>query len=46
MKYVAAYALLVLGGKSDPSEADVDKLLKDAGIKGDADHTKRVVAAL
>lgn len=46
MKYVAAYALLVLGGKADPSEGDVDKLLKDAGVKGEADHTKLLVAAV
>ena len=46
MKYVAAYAMLVLGGKADPSEADVEQLLKDTGIKADAEHTKRVVAAL
>ena len=46
MKYTAAYALLVLGGKADPSEGDVDKLLKDAGVKGDPEHTKRIVSAL
>ena len=46
MKYIAAYALLVLGGKADPSEADLDKLLKEAGIKADADHAKRVVNSL
>jgi large subunit ribosomal protein LP2 len=46
MKYIAAYAMCVLGGKAEPTEADVDKLLKDAGVKGDADHTKKIVAAL
>lgn len=33
MKYVAAYAILVLGGKPEPSGADVEKLLKEAGVK-------------
>ena len=32
MKYIAAYALLVLGGKAEPSPADVEKVLKDAGV--------------
>jgi large subunit ribosomal protein LP2 len=35
MKYFAAYALLVLGGKTDPSAADLEKLLKEAGVKSD-----------
>lgn len=46
MKYVAAYALLVLGGKAEPSVADLEKVLKEAGIKADADHSERLVNAL
>ena len=46
MKYIAAYALLVLGGKADPTVADLDKVLKEAGIKGEADKCEKVVAAL
>lgn len=46
MKYIAAYALLVLGGKSEPSVADVEKVLKEAGIKTEADHTEKLVSAL
>jgi large subunit ribosomal protein LP2 len=46
MKYISAYALLVLGGKSDPSAADVTKVLSEAGIKADADHVERLVSAL
>src|SRR6185312_12851722 len=45
MKYIAAYALLVLGGK-EPSEADVEKVLKEAGVKADGEKVKKVVAAL
>ena len=37
MKYVAAYALLVLGGKAEPSSADVEKLLKEAGVKAESE---------
>ena len=46
MKYIAAYALLVLGGNSEPSAADVTKVLSEAGIKADADHVERLVSAL
>ena len=35
MKHIAAFALLVLGGKKNPTAADVEKLLKDSGIKAD-----------
>ena len=46
MKYIAAYALLILGGKSSPSAADVTKVLAEAGIKADADHVQKLVTAL
>jgi len=46
MKYIAAYALLVLGGKSAPTAADVETVLKDAGIKADSGKVASVVAAL
>ena len=46
MKYIAAYALLVLGGKAAPTAADVDKVLKEAGIKSEADQVERVVKSL
>ncbi len=35
MKYLAAYALLVLGGKAQPSKADVEKVLSDVGVQVD-----------
>jgi large subunit ribosomal protein LP2 len=46
MKYIAAYALLVLGGKADPAAADVEKLLKEAGIKSEGDHVEKLVKSL
>lgn len=46
MKYIAAYALCVLGGKASPAAADIEKVLKEAGIKSEADSVSRVVSAL
>lgn len=46
MKYIAAYALLVLGGKAEPTVADVEKVLKEAGIKADGEHAQRLIDSL
>ena len=46
MKYVAAYALLTLGGKTDISAADIEKLLKEAGVKAEADKAESVCSQL
>merc|ERR1711934_318991 len=46
MKHIAAYALLLLGGKAAPSAADVEKVLKDAGVAADSDKAKALVEAL
>lgn len=46
MKHIAAYALLVLGGKDSPSAADVEKVLKEAGAKADSDKVAVLVKAL
>ena len=43
MKNVAAYALLVLGGKEKPSADDVEKLLRDSGVTPDADKIKLLI---
>ena len=45
MKHIAAYALLILGGNNAPTAADIEKVLKEAGVKGDADKAAAVVAA-
>ena len=42
MKYVAAYAMIVLGGKDAPSADEVEKVVKDAGATAD----KEVIIAL
>ena len=46
MKHVAAYALLVLGGNADPSEADVKKVCTEAGATADDAQITSLVAAL
>lgn len=46
MKLIAAYALLVLGGKASPSAKDVEKVVKDAGATADADKIKALCEAL
>jgi large subunit ribosomal protein LP2 len=46
MKYIAAYALLVLGGNATPSAADVEKVLKEAGIKSEGSETERLISAM
>ena len=45
MKHIAAFALLVLGGKEKPTAADVEKLLKDSGVKADSDKIEKMIAA-
>ena len=35
MRHIAAYAMLVLGGKEEPSAADVEKVVKEAGAEAD-----------
>ena len=46
MRYVAAYLLLVLGGKSSPTVADIDKLLNSVGVNVDQSKANYVVNQL
>ena len=46
MKHIAAYALLVLGGKASPSPKDVEKVLKDAGVAAESDKIEALCKAL
>ena len=46
MKYIAAYALLVLGGKAEPTVQQVEQVLKEAGVKADVDHVTKLVNAV
>ena len=42
MRYVAAYLLCVLGGKSNPSKADITKVLESVGLDIEADRLDKV----
>ncbi len=44
MKYLAAYMLLSLGGKSDIAAADVEALLGSAGVDVDAEALATMMA--
>lgn len=46
MRYVAAYLLAVLGGKTSPSQNDIEKILSSVGIETDADKLKKVIGEL
>lgn len=46
MRYVAAYMLLALGGKENPSAADLEKVLSSVGIEADGDKLKTVISQL
>ena len=46
MKYIAAYALLVLGGNTTPSDDDVKKLLQEVGCEVNQEDLTRVTGAL
>ncbi|XP_011497614.1 PREDICTED: 60S acidic ribosomal protein P2 [Ceratosolen solmsi marchali] len=46
MRYVAAYLLAVLGGKSSPSQTDIEKILSSVGIEVDAEKLKKVLSSL
>ena len=46
MKYIAAYALLVLGGNATPSAADVEKVLKEAGVTSQGDRVESIISGL
>ncbi|KAK8377332.1 hypothetical protein O3P69_013752 [Scylla paramamosain] len=45
MRYVAAYCLFALSGKS-PSAKDLEKLLGSVGVDCDAEQAKKVVSEL
>mmetsp|Transcript_25871 Transcript_25871/g.22798 ORF Transcript_25871/g.22798 Transcript_25871/m.22798 type:complete len:113 (+) Transcript_25871:64-402(+) len=46
MKYIAAYALVVLSGNTSPSEDDVKKVLSEAGCEVNGEEVTKTVAAL
>ena len=46
MKHVAAYALLVLSGKAEPTSEDVKKALKDNEIEAEEKKVYDLIAAV
>ncbi len=42
MRYVAAYLLATLGGKANPTDADVKKILSSVGIEADEAKLSKV----
>ena len=45
MRYVAAYLLAALGGKT-PSSADIEKILSSVGIEAEDDKVKKIISEL
>ncbi|UYV72297.1 RPLP2 [Cordylochernes scorpioides] len=46
MRYLAAYSLLALGGKSSPSEKEIKQLLGAADCEYDEDKAEKALSAL
>ena len=46
MKYLAAYALLKLGGNAEPTAADVEGFLKENGVKADKEKVEELIEKL
>ncbi|POS73801.1 60S acidic ribosomal protein P2 [Diaporthe helianthi] len=46
MKHLAAYLLLVQGGKEKPSADDVKKVLDSVGIEADSDRLSKLLSEL
>ena len=46
MRHVAAYFLAVMGGNSNPSEADIKSILSSVGIEADSQNLSIVINQL
>ncbi|MBN3310520.1 large ribosomal subunit protein P2 [Amia ocellicauda] len=46
MRYVAAYLLAVLGGKTSPSSKDIKDILGSVGIEADDERLNKVISEL
>jgi large subunit ribosomal protein LP2 len=46
MRHVAAYLLLQIGGKAEPTAADVKKLLSTVGIEADEARLDTLISEL
>ncbi|CEP16937.1 hypothetical protein [Parasitella parasitica] len=46
MKYLASYLLLVAGGKTDPTAADVKALMASVGVEAEEERLNSLISAL
>lgn len=46
MKYLAAYLLLVSGGKTEPTAADVKAILATVGVEAEEERLTSLISAL
>lgn len=46
MKYLAAYLLLVNGGKAEPTAADVKAILASVGVEAEEERVNSLISAL
>lgn len=46
MRYVAAYLLASLGGNSNPSAADLEKIIGSVGIETEGDKIKKIISEM
>lgn len=46
MRYVAAYLLCVLGGKTSPTATDLEKILGSVGVEADGERLKKIIGEL
>lgn len=46
MKYLAAYLLLVAGGKTQPTAADVKAIMATVGVEAEEERLTSLIAAL
>ena len=46
MRYIAAYLLLQLGGKAEPTAADIERVLGSVGVAVDRDRLQQLLTSL
>lgn len=46
MRYVAAYLLAILGGKTAPNKTDIEKILSSVGVEVDAERLNKVISEI
>lgn len=46
MRYVAAYLLVTLGGKTTVSATDIEKILSSVGIESESDKVNKIISEL